>query len=196
MPLSSALAPGFIRLTVQTNNHLHHQIIPVNFDNPNPSPGVSPELLTTDETAIDFLTAINAWAVVLAAQITSDDKIGLADVYKVDATSGERTFLYATDVAMVGTNTGATVPFVQAVWTFKCTSGKPLKVYVMESVYDADVRNVGSVPADARGDVLDYILAPSGNIFYGRSNAYPISFIAFTTKENDILRRNGALQNI
>lgn len=195
MPLSSKLAPGFVRITYSGVRNPHHQIICVNFAG-TPTPGVSPEVLPTSGTPIDIGSAVllylaEAWA----PQFPSGVKAGLFDVYAVDPDTGARTFIYAGNGDTVGTNTDPVIPFSEAVWTFKSTVGKPIRVYLMESVYEVDARNVGTVPADGRQEMLDYILGDD-NIFYGQTNAYPLAFQAFTSKTNDVLRRNGGFTDV
>lgn len=195
MPLSSHLAPGFIRLTYAGTRNPHHQVIPINFAD-EPTPGVSPTLLPTGGVPVDWETALNQYiATALVTNLATGVKVGAADIYAVDATTGVRTFIYASNSGDLGENVNLEQPFTEAVWVFKSTVGKPVKVYIMESVYAADQRNVGSVPADARQDMLDYVLSPD-NIFYGRTNAYPLAFLSFTTKINDVLRRNGGFTDV
>lgn len=195
MPLSSHLAPGFVRVTYSGTRNPHHQIIPINFAG-DPTPGVSPEVLPTGGTPIDLGGALLLYAAdAMCKQFPSTVRIGAADAYSVDPDTGVRTFIYTYDLATIGVNVGTQVAFTEGVWMFKSTVGKPIKVYLMESVYAADVRNVGSVPADARQDMLDYILS-ADNIFYGRTDAYPLGFMTFTSKINDVLRRNGGFTDV
>lgn len=191
MPLSSKLAPGFIRLTYSGLFLPHHQIIPINFADP-PTPGVNPSLMPSGGTPVDFVTAIDNYVdTALNLQFNETTKFGLADIYKVDPTTGIRTFIYTTGLGRLGEAVPVNVANAQAVWVFKSTVGKPVKVTLMESIWTIGSRNVGTVPADARQDMINYIVSPD-NIFYGRTNAYPLAFSTFTTKENDVLReRNG-----
>jgi len=195
MPLSSHLAPGFARITYSGSRNPHHEIVPLNFAG-TPTPGVSPEVLPTGGSPIDLGGALLLYvASAMAPQFPSTVKIGAADAYSVDPVTGIRTFIYAYNLDTIGTNVNPRINFTEAVWVFKSTVGKPIKVYLMESVYDADQRNVGIVPADARQDMLDYVLS-SDNIFYGRTDAYPLAFRTFTTKINDVLRRNGGFTDV
>lgn len=195
MPLSSHLAPGFIRIAYEGIRNPHHQIIPINFAD-TPSPGVAPTLLPSGGTPVLWSTAVTTYVTsALATNLASGVKIGAADIYSVDPVTGERSFIYTMNTNDLGENVALEQPFTQAVWVFKSSVGKPIKVYLMESVYAPDVRNVGSVPADARQDMIDYILSPD-NIFYGRTNAYPLAFMTFTSKINDVLRRNGGFTDV
>lgn len=195
MALDPHLAPGFVRITYSGSRNPHHQVIPINFAG-DPTPGVSPEVLPTGGTPIDLGGALLLYAsTAMAPQYPLAVRIGAADCYAVDADTGIRTFIHAYNLDTIGTNPAPVMPFTEAIWMFKSTVGKPVKVYLMETVYQADERNVGSVPPDNRQDMIDYILS-SDNIFYGRTNAYPQTFRTFTTKINDVLRRNGGFTDV
>lgn len=196
MPLSSHLAPGFIRLTYEGTVKPHHQIIPIKFAVAHPTQGIEPELLTSNDTPVNFTDALNTYvSTALVKVLAAGVRVGAADIYWVDDETGVREFIYTANAADEGENINPTQPFVESVWVFKSFVGKPIKVYVMEAVFEADSRNVGSVPADARQDMLDYVLSDD-NIFYGRTNAFPLAFSTFTSKVNDVLRRNGGFTDV
>lgn len=195
MPLSSRLAPGFIRLRYSGSSQPHSQVIPINFASP-PVPGVDPTLLTSSLAEVAFTDAILDYVDnVFANQFDSTTNFGFADIYAVDPTTGVRTFIYTTSIEEVGDSTGTNVALVEGVYVYKTTAGKPLKVYVMEGVYAANVRNIGSVPADGRQVMNTYILGPT-NIFYGRQDAWPLAFQTFTSKVNDVLRRRSGFVDV
>lgn len=187
--LSSRLAPGFIRLRYSGVTQPHNQVIPINFAS-TPVQGVEPDLMTTGGTPIPFVTAINAWIDTgLAPSFNTATQFGFADIYAVNSVTGIRTFIYTTTpTTAAGTSASANVPLTEGIFVFKTSVGKPLKVYVMEGVYNPDERSVGTVPADGRQDIVDYILSPE-NFFYGRDDAWPLAFQTFTSKVNDSLRR-------
>ena len=196
MPLSSHLAPGFIRLTYEGTVKPHHQIIPIKFVADEPTQGIDPEILTSNDTPVNFTTAIAGYvADALVKVLAVGTRVGIADIYSVDATTGIRKFIYTSNVNDIGENVNPVQPFTESVWLFKSAVGKPVKVYVMEAVFEPDSRNVGTVPADARQDMLDYVLS-TDNIFYGRTDAFPLAFSTFTSKINDVLRRNGGFTDV
>ena len=195
MPLSSHLAPGFIRLTYSGEFLPHHAIIPVNFASA-PAQGVSPDLLTTDGSTVDFVTALGDLVAALAASFHTTTKFGLADVYAVDPVTGIRTFISTTNVAAVGTDAvNSNVNSSEGVFVFKSTVGRPIKVYIMEGTYEPNARNVGVVPAGSRQTLIDYVLS-GDNIIYGRENAYPLAFQTFTSKINDVIRRRQGFSDV
>lgn len=194
--LSSHLAPGFIRLTYEGTRLPHHQIIPIKFVDPDPVPGIDPQIYDTSGDDHSFTSSVeNYVANALVPVLATGVRVGIADIYKVDAVTGVRTFVYTTNVNDLGENVNPTQAFSESVWMFKSSVGKPIKIYVMEAVFEPDSRNVGSVPADARQDVIDYVLGPT-NIFYGRTDAWPLAFATFTSKINDVLRRNGGFSDV
>lgn len=193
--LSSRLAPGFIRVTYEGTRLPHHQIIKINFADP-PTPGVSPSILPSGGTPVDWFEGLNTYlTTAFAKQFPVSVSIGAADIYSVNPTTGVRQFIYTAQAGVACDNAAAVVPFSQAVWVFKSTVGKPIKVYLMESVYAPGSRNVGVVPDDGRQDMVDYITSPE-NIFYGVTDAYPLAFATFTSKINDVLRRNGGFTDV
>lgn len=186
--LSSRLAPGFIRLRYSGETQPHTQVLPIKFVG-TPVPGVDPILETTNGTEVAFTAAILDYVDnVLAASFDANTDFGFADIYAVDPTTGVRTFIYTTNIAEVGDAVTPNVALVEGVFVFKTTAGKPLKIYTMEGVYSADARTIGVVPADGRQTMVNYILSGL-NIVYGRENAWPLAFMSFTSKVNDVLRR-------
>jgi hypothetical protein len=194
MPLSSRLAPGFIKYRYTGTNEPHTAILPVQFAE-TPTPGVDPQIVKMGGGNLNFGAIIlEFWAAISDCYATTTS-FGLAEVYSVDADTGIRTFIYATDIDEPGTAAVPQVPLVEGVFVFKCTSGKPLKIYTMEGVFAADARNIGSLPPGGERDLFkDYILS-ADNFVYGRSNAYPIAFVSFTSKENDRLRVQSGFNN-
>lgn len=187
MSLPTDLAPGFIRLRYSGATIPHNQIIPIKFDSP-ATQGVEPTFETSSGGSIAMEAAIAAWLLVYRECFNAATTFGFAECYKVDATTGVRQFIWSVNSSVAGNSADPQVGLVEGVFVFKTTAGKPLKIYCMEGVFNRDVRDIGSVPADGRQDVLDYILG-TGNIFYGRHDAWPLSFMSFTSKENDVLRK-------
>lgn len=195
MPLSSHLAPGFIRLTYSGIFLPHHMIIPINFASA-PAQGVSPVLLTTDGSEVDFVTAIGLLVGAIASSFSTATKFGAADIYSVSPDTGIRTFIFTTNLASLGTDAiNPDVNSSEGVFVFKSTVGRPVKLYIMEGTYEPNARNVGVVPAGPRQDVVDYVLS-GDNIIYGRENAYPLAFMTFTSKINDVLRRRQGFSDV
>lgn len=185
---------GEVIITYSGETIPHQQHLPVLFAEA-PVPGFSPDFLTQDGGSVGFETAVADWITAFAASFQSTTEIAAAEVYQIDETTGLRTFIYAQNVVAVGTAVGTNVPYVEGIFVFKTVSGRPLKIYTMEGVYAAGVRNVGAVPADGRQDILDYILS-GDNWIVGQSGTYPLIFKTFTSKVNDVLRRRGIYADV
>lgn len=194
MPLSSKLAPGFIRLTYSGVLFPHHQIIPIKFSG-DPVQGSEPNLETTDGGTIAFIAGVTAWLTAFKTAFNANTTFGLGEIYLVDPDSGERAFVFANNFDIVGTNVADQVAKSGGQFVYKTALGGKLKVFAMEAVYNFDFREVGSVPADSRQTINDYILS-GDNIFYGQGNSFPVAFLSFTSKEYDVLREKQGFLDI
>jgi len=195
MPLSSHLAPGFIRLSYSGIFLPHHLILPINFAS-SPAQGVAPDLLTSSGSTIGWQTGLTAFIAAFAPSFNTATKFGLADIYAVDPVTGIRTFIYTADMALAGLDSvNPNINSGEGVWVFKSSVGRPIKIYAMEGTYEPNARNVGVVPAGPRQDLIDYVLS-ADNIVYGRENAYPLAFQTFTSKINDVLRRRQGFSDV
>lgn len=186
-PPSAIYAPGFVRLRYSGVNRPHAQKFGIKF-NGTPIPGTEPSFETSDGGTISMSTGVNAWITAQQDCFSTVTNFGFADCYAVDATTGIQTFIFTMNIGLLGTSASPQIAKSEGVYVFKTNNGKPLKIYQMEATWTTDIRNLGVVPADGRQDVIDYILSTS-NILYGLKNAFPLAFISFTSKENDVLRR-------
>jgi hypothetical protein len=170
-------------------------IIPIKFGGA-VTPGISPEIVTPGGN-VDWITGLDAYIETgLSPSFSDDTKFGLADIYSVDAETGVRTFLYTHNVDNLGSDAiNPRVGTVEGVYVFKSTVGKPIKIYVMEGTFEPDARNIGSVPAGPRQDLIDFVLSDN-NIVYGRSDAFPLAFSTFTSKVSDVLRRRQGFSDV
>lgn len=197
MPLRPpwTLSGGEVVLTYSGATIPHHAKFPVKFSG-EPAPGDEPTFETRDGGTVTFIAAVNDLVdTALKLQYENTVSFGSAEVYAVDPDTGVRTFIYAENANELGSNVGTTVPFVESVFVFKTVGGHPAKIYLMEAVYDADARNVGTVPADARQDILDYVLS-ADNWVCGHDATFPLVFKSFTSKVNDVLRKRGGFTDV
>jgi len=182
---------------VQTYSGLtipHHAKYPVKFSG-EPAPGDEPTFETRGGGTVIFSTAVAELAAALSDSFEPETTWGAAEVYAVDAETGVRTFIYGVNFAQVGTSSDPGIPFVEGVWVFKTVGGHPLKIFAMEGVYGADVRNVGTVPADGRQALIDYV-NDDGNWVCGHDATFPLLFKSFTSKVNDVLRKRGGFTDV
>jgi len=189
------LSGGEVVLTYSGATIPHHAKYPIKFSG-EPAPGTNPSLETRGGSFVPFDTAVNDWVNdAMDGQFATEVSFGAAEIYAVAPDTGERTFIYATNIGQLGSNVGTTVPFVESVFVFKTVGGHPLKVYLMEAVYEADARNVGVVPADARQDILDFVISDDDWIC-GHDATFPLVFKSFTSKVNDVLRKRGGFTDV
>lgn len=195
MTIPESQKRDFIKLRYTGTQQPHSQNIPIKFATP-PTPGVMPQLMTKGGTPVDFDTGLELFiSAAYREQFNAATVFGFADIYEVDSETGLRQFIYTHNVGSGGAAAGANVPQTQGVWVFKSSVGKPIKVYEMEGVYAPDVRNVGVVPADGRADMVTYMLSDDC-IFVGTDDAFPLAFMTFTSKINDVLRRRQGFTNV
>jgi len=155
-------------------------------------PGVEPTLKQSGGGETSMTGGVSDLMAAFTESFAPVTVFGFSEIYAVDPTTGIRTFIFAQYLSDVGASEDPRVPLVQGVFSFKTTAGLPLKVYAMEGVYSSDVRNIGVPPADGRLALVNYILGVD-NIVYGRNDAWPQAFLSFTSKENDVLRRNSLI---
>jgi len=191
MPMPLSLAPGYAKLTYSGVLFPHHMTIPIKFDG-TPTPGTNPDLLTKGATTVDAETGIGNFVEVLRPFFNADTHFGLCEIHKVNATTGEDTFIYAFDVGLVGSASGENVPTAQAVITFKTTGGGLYRLYMMEGNQGVNVKLYPPFSAGLLDDLSDFVVG-AGSIVYGRDNTYPFTPIAFITKINDKLRKQQGL---
>lgn len=194
MPLSSALAPGFCRITYSGSILPHHMILPVNYAE-EPTQGIMPTVLDKSGTDHDGQAAIEDFIAEIQPSFGDETTFGLAVFYSVDEISGIRSYVKAFDLNLPGTSADPQVPLVRGAFQFVAGNGFPVKIILMEGVYEPNARNVGSPPAGPRADFVDY--ATSGlSIIYGRRNEYIDAFVSFTSKTDDRLRRLGGFSDV
>jgi hypothetical protein len=190
--LDTALSPGFARTTYTGLSGVHHLILPINID-PAAVAGTQPDVTLKNGTTTPVEAVLNDfWEV--AAEIMADDQhIGLCEVYKVNATTGEGTFLWGFDLDMVGASGGAGVEMGMMTLSFKLINGRTYKFVLLDT---PAVPNQKVYPPFASGGSIEamaaYAVAATSPI-YGRGNAYPFAPIAWTTKTSDALRSREGL---
>lgn len=190
--MDTSLSPGFARITYTGITGVHHAIIPVNVPSTAVG-GVEPELTKKDATtqlAGDAITDfVNLWKAVLS----TTQHIGLCEVYKVNPTTGEGTFLWGFDLDTNGSNSGAAEEFRSTVITFKLTNGRIARLTWLDNSYPVDEKVYPPFSAASPEDVFADYLVSGDSIYYGRGNAYPFAPISLTTKTFDPLRTRAGL---
>jgi len=190
--MDKSLAPSFVRVTYTGAGGIHHAIIPVNIVDGWVA-GVEPSLTQRDGTpvpATDGITDyVNAWR----GLMTTSQNIGLAEVYAVDADTGEGTFVWGFNLATTGMQALASVAKVGLQMTFKLVGGGTFRSLTMEGPYAADLNLRPPYIVDDPDDVFSTYVCGDSSIVYGRDNTYPFAPLRFLTKEYDALRKRAGL---
>jgi hypothetical protein len=190
--MDTALAPGFARITYNGVTGIHHALFTINLETGWVA-GTEPNILTKGGSSVLAETAIGNLMLVWLPFLHTSQQAGLCEIYAVDATTGEGTFVYGFDLAEVGSNAGTPVAMGGATLTLKLVNGRTHKSVWLDT--PAPVNQKDYAPFSSGGIVEDYAswaVSPS-SILYGRGNAYPFAAISFTTKTFDPLREREGL---
>lgn len=190
--MDTALAPGFARTTYSGESGVHHAITPLNID-PSAVAGVDPSVTLKDTTSVTASVAMTDFWTQVKELMGDNQTIGLCEIYKVNASTGEGTFLWGFDLAMSGSS-GADGNFLSMVTlSFKLVNGRIYKLTLMDTPAVANVKDYAPyLIGSATADVAAYITSGDSPV-YGRGNAYPFASIALTSKTSDALRAREGL---
>lgn len=180
-----SLFPNSITINYTTNGHSHKQVLPTGAIS-----GTSPGWLLPIRSGspLDWRTAVEQYALIMAGLISDADSIDSAELYTYEATDAPGVFIGAHPLDQVGTNIGAAQPFVQLVMPFKALGGTSCRLTVLEGVTGADAKNSFAAETDALlCDYLEYVLS-NDNFIKTRGGDFPIISLGWTSKVNDKLR--------
>lgn len=183
MPRHS-LFPNSITIHYTSNGHDHNMTIPVGVVS-----GSAPAWLlpTRDASTVDWRTAMDAFAALLAPVFDTASSIDYAELFTYEATGSPAEFLAAHTIDVSGSNVGAAVDFVQAVFPFKSVGGNSLRLTLLESVSGADVHVPYASVVSGFSDILDFVLSDDDWLIT-RGGTFPIVSLGMTSKVNDKLR--------
>jgi hypothetical protein len=187
MPMPTSLAPGYARLTYDGSLFPHHMTIPVKYDG-TPSTGVEPDLLLKDASSLGGEAAISDFVTELLPAFHSGTNFGLCEFHTVDSTTGEDQFIYAFNLGLVGSSSGANIPTAEFIMTFKLSTGGLYRLYLMEGVTPANLRDLPPYPSGYEKTISDFVVGSTSPV-YGRTNAYPFAPVSAISKYNDKLRK-------
>jgi hypothetical protein len=190
--MANSLAGGFIRNTYTGDNGPHHAIYPIKFS-AEPTPGVEPSLDQKDTTSILATVGFAEFLAVLRPFFNTATKFGLSEIYKVDAETEERTFIYGWDAAVTGSAIAANIELSMATLTYKTIGGGGLKIVMMEGITLPNIKFYPPYTVDSvEADLTAYITS-GDTIIIGRDNTYPFAPITFGCKTSDALRAKAGL---
>lgn len=182
---SHSLYPGFVKLHYTSNTHPHVMVLPV-------IPGLVGSVWTVSKVLggvyNPWTDAIDAFVIILKALLNTADTIDSADLYQLASPTSVPVFRSTYLIGVNGTQSTATVPWEQMVWTFRNDDGGHLKVYLMEGVFPLNYRKTYSAAGSTAVALFDFVMSGAGFIF-SRDEGIPIAPIFVTTKENDALRK-------
>lgn len=184
MPRHS-LFPNSISITYTSNGHTHKQVLPVKAVTP---VGASWTLETRDASDIDWKTAVDAYALLMAEFLDTASSIDYAELFTYEATDSPAEFLAAHSIAQAGLHASAAQDFVQFVMPFKAIGGNSLRLTIMEGSNPEDIRESfgGSTSPEFCG-MAEFILSDDDWIIT-RGGTFPNTSLGYTTKINDKLR--------
>lgn len=184
MPRHS-LFPNSITINYTSNGHSHKQILPIGLAVP---AGASWTIPQRDSGTIDWKDAVDAYAALLAPFFDSSASIDSADLFDYEATDAPAIFLDSYAIGIAGSDGGSVKPYIQVVNPFKAPGGTALRLTLVETVIEEDVKNTYSSAADPFCDLYDFILGADDWIIT-RGGTYPTVSLGYVTKENDKLRK-------
>jgi len=185
MPKHS-LFPNSITIHYTTNGHDHNMNIPVGAVS-----GSAPGWLlpTKDGGTVDWRTATQDFAELLADLISTSDSIDYADLFTYEATDGPAEFLASEPLDVAGTVVGAARDYVQAQFPFKAVGGNFLRLTLLEPVIDADLHlSYAQLAGAGELALVDFILSDDDWLIT-RGGTFPLVSLGMTTKVNDKLRK-------
>lgn len=190
--MTNSLSEGFIRQTYAWGNSVHHAIFPINFAG-TPTPGSSPTLTTKSGGTVSFEDGLADLLAVYKRFFNATTIFGLAEIYAVNPTTQERTFIYGLNAALTGSDPSANVHLGMATMSFKTIAGGLLKMTFMEGVLPVNTAGRPPWVVDSREDAITDYLCGDDGIVVGRDDSYPFSSIAIHIKTSDALRKREGL---
>lgn len=180
-----SLFPNSITIHYTTNGHSHTMTLPVGV-----VAGSAPAwtLPTRDLGTVDWRTAVDDFAALLAALITTDGSVDYAELFTYEATDSPAEFLAAHTINVDGDNVGSATPYVQLVYPFKATGGNSVRVTLMESVAAANQHTPYASLGSGYVEIADFILSDDDWIIT-RGGTFPSVSLGITSKVNDKLRK-------
>lgn len=191
MPSPTSLAPGYVRVTYSGELFPHHMVVPVNYDGV-PTPGSEPDILLKDASSSGVIAAFSDMFDLIIPFYSTSVVFGLAEAHTVDPDTGADAFIFSWNINKSGTVGLASNPTAQDVFIFKLSNGFLYKLYLMEDVNPANLKQLPTYPDPTSVALSDFITGNSSPV-YGRHNAYPFTPVSRVTKFNDKLRQQQGL---
>jgi len=190
--MDKTLAPGFFRTTYTGVGGIHHALVPVNLD-PASVAGLEPDLIPKSGTPVGAVAAISSYINAWGGLLANTQNIGLVEIYKVNASTGEGTFLYGFDYGGAGAGSAPAIPLAMLTFTFKLVNGKVFRATVMEGIIAVNEKVFPPYSSPSAPHTFQEYVCGDDSVVYGRGNSYPFAPISITTKTSDSLRTREGL---
>lgn len=183
---STALAPGYARITYTGVAFPHHMTIPIKYDGI-PVAGAEPSLLQKNALAVQGVAAITSFLAPIRPYFPTSVSFGLVEFHTVNALTGADAFIYAANLGLTGSGVGLRTATEQTLFTFKTAVGGLYRLYLMETI---EAPNSKTLPpyVGLEATLTNFVTGPFSPV-YGRGNSYPFVPISKITKLNDKLRK-------
>jgi hypothetical protein len=141
-----------------------------------------------------WTAAVDAFVLVLKAQLNTSDSIVSADLFTQASPTATPVFVATYSVNVAGTSSSADLALGELVLTWRTDDGGLLRMYIMECVISNNYRQSRATAGSTIQALFDFVTASSGFVF-GRGGGVPIAPIFATGKINDVLRKKFLLNS-
>lgn len=190
--MDKSLSPSFVRITYTGLLGVHHAIVPINIEDGWVA-GVEPNLLTKDGSSVGAIEGVTGYVDAWKNGLAGSQLVGLAEVYAVDADTGEGTFVYGFDLATSGVGGGDGIRLAMATLSLKLINGRTAKITWMDSDFAVNVKVFPPYGGVSPVALMSAYAVSDASIIYGRGNSYPFAPISLTSKTSDASRTRAGL---
>jgi len=190
--MANSLSEGFARITYTGLSGIHHQMLPVNFSG-TPVAGTEPTFTTKSAGTVAAEAAIGDWLDVYRAAFNTATLFGLVEIYAVNPTTEERTFIYGFDASRAGASADPSIRYSMGTMTFKTIGGGLLKIVTMEAVLGVNTKIYPPFVAAGILDNIQAFVVDNDSFIIGRDDDYAFSPLSWTSKTSDALRKRVGL---
>lgn len=187
--MANSLYPMFIKLKYTGATLTHFKTIPVEPDG-TPSVGVTPSLLPRSGSPITMGTFIDAFILVLKAEVPNTVTFIDAEAWYYPSVGADPIWIYTHPIAVVGTNATATDQLKQRVISFRTSQGGSGFDYLLQIPTNVAVNARQNFPSSSTpaNNTLAYLISNACCV-KGRDGGYPVAGNWYTTKYNDAARK-------
>lgn len=196
----NSLYPGFVKVKYVVAGRPHHQIIPVEPEEPYEI-GVDPANVLFwgwyQLSQISFAAAMDSYDDILDDGLNATDaSIVLAEFFQLATPTSDPAWVTAIEIGHAGASATATVPYSQRTTSFRTSNGGYWKQVVMDQVHPVNTEDAFPFTATfPQANLWDYTQSAAGEWIRGRDGGRIVSGINSVTKTNDALRKKYLLNS-